>query len=370
MPRSTEGGIDVVSVPHGGLQEIFATVRPRPGEGLASLKRWTRQVLERESCELLETRVFGATGLYPRIKRELRDSSRNEGWPFVFVQGGCCGGGEIAGVQLHAVVGPGISSWYGDGRPIARSFEDRFARYCILGDLHSPDPSRTRARQARETIEQLMAGLGSAGMEIRDLVRTWFFVDEILEWYPDFNRVRSEIYSAEGVFDRFLPASTGIGGRNPQGAAVTASAIAVAPKHQDVRIRKVASPLQCPAFDYGSSFSRAAELETPDHRSLFVSGTASIDSDGKTAHRGDLDAQIAHTLDVVAAILDSRDMGFSDVVRGNAYFKDATEGMRLERHAQRRGVPMARMIISQNHVCRDDLLFEMEVQAVKVKERV
>ena len=66
----------------------------------------------------------------------------------------------------------------------------------------------------------------------------------------------------------------------------------------------VPSPLQCPALDYGSSFSRAVELVAGDHRRLFVSGTASISPEGHTLHVGDVDAQVARTMEVVEAMLE------------------------------------------------------------------
>ena len=54
------------------------------------------------------------------------------------------------------------------------------------------------------------------------------------------------------------------------------------------------SPLQCPALEYGSSFSRAAELRTPGWRRVVVSGTASIlPGSHEVAHVGDVDAQTA-----------------------------------------------------------------------------
>jgi len=43
-------------------------------------------------------------------------------------------------------------------------------------------------------------------------------------------------------------------------------------------------------MEYGSSFSRTVQVAVPDHRRLYVSGTASIDRDCRTAAEGDLPA--------------------------------------------------------------------------------
>ncbi|NNM06955.1 MAG: hypothetical protein HKO65_17795, partial [Gemmatimonadetes bacterium] len=317
---------------------------------------------------VLEMRVFGAVEAFPSFTRSLQELWGAINWPLVYVQGNDCGGGEVAGIQLHAVTGSNVETIRADGRPIGRVFEDQFARYCVLGDLRSVDPSRSGTQQTQDTIEQMMKGLAGAGMDIHKVARTWFFIDDILGWYQEFNGARSEIYTTEGLFGRYLPASTGIGGQNPYDAAVLASALGINPKKDGVAIQEIPSPLQCPALDYGSSFTRAAELVTPDYRQVLVSGTASIDPDGVTTHLDDLDAQIDYTLEIVGAILESRGMDFSDVIRGNAYFKHSGEAGNLGLIAGRHGLPMSRVVVSQNHVCRGDLLFELEVDAVRPQE--
>jgi enamine deaminase RidA (YjgF/YER057c/UK114 family) len=74
-------------------------------------------------------------------------------------------------------------------------------------------------------------------------------------------------------------------------------------------------------LDYRSSFSRAAEIVTPEWRTVFVSGTASIEPGGLTVHHDDMDKQVALTMDVVKAILETRGMTLKDSVRAIAYIK-------------------------------------------------
>jgi len=368
VTSSTEDGIDVVFVEHGGIREIFATALPDALEDLTSLHHRVRRVLDGSEGEVLELRVFGTLDAFPSSTEVLRELYGDIDWPLVYVQGENCSEGEVAGIQLHAVAGAAVETIRRDGRPIGRVFEDEFARYCVLGNLQSSDPSRSRERQTQDTLEQMMGGLTAVGMDSHSIVRTWFYVDDILGWYQDFNRFRSEVYSREGLFGRYLPASTGIGGCNPHNTAVVASALGIQAKAEGVTVREIPSPLQCPAIDYGSSFSRAAEMVTPGSRSVFVSGTASIDSEGATVHLGDVDAQVSYTLEVVGAILKSRNMDFLDVTRGNAYFKDPAGAATLRKHAERHGLPVSRVVVSQNDVCREDLLFELEIDAVRVEE--
>ncbi|MGD2123121.1 MAG: hypothetical protein PVJ76_15315 [Gemmatimonadota bacterium] len=366
MRNTRANGIDVAVVEHGGVREMFATALPSKAREAASLYRHLHQLLTESRFEILELRVFGTIDAHASCAETLGGLFGEIDWPLVFIQGEDCFGGEIAGIQLHAVAGASVETIHRNGRAVGRVFEDQFARYCVLGDLHSPDSSLPRERQTEDTFELMVGGLTAAGMDLHSIVRTWFFIDDILGWYQAFNQVRSNLYSREGVFDRYLPASTGIGGSNPEDAAVVASVLAMQAKGEGVSVREIPSPLQCPPIDYGSSFTRAAELVTPDSRSVLVSGTASINPDGVTAHLGDVDSQIAYTLQIVEAILRSRGMDLSDVTRGNAYFKDSAGAVSLGENARRHGLPVSRLVVSENDVCREDLLFELEIDATRV----
>jgi len=100
----------------------------------------------------------------------------------------------------------------------------------------------------------------------RDTLRTWFYLDDSLDWYGDFNRWRDELFRREKVFEKRVPASTGIGAANAEGSAILAGLLAVTFKDSQASARTVPSPLQCSALDYGSSFSRALELDCSGRR--------------------------------------------------------------------------------------------------------
>jgi enamine deaminase RidA (YjgF/YER057c/UK114 family) len=164
-----------------------------------------------------------------------------------------------------------------------------------------------------------------------------------------------------------VPASTGVAGRNAIGAALLSGLIAIKSEDEGVRAFEVPSPLQSPALQYGSSFSRAVELELPDLRRLYISGTASIDETGKTVYIGDPAGQVRQTMEVVQAILQSREMDWGDVTRALVYFKRAADAPLFEKYRQESGVPAFPAVTVENDICRDDLLFEIEVDAVAAK---
>jgi enamine deaminase RidA (YjgF/YER057c/UK114 family) len=106
-------------------------------------------------------------------------------------------------------------------------------------------------------------------------------------------------------------------------------------------------------------------VASADHRRLYVSGTASIDKAGATAFVGDCRAQVNLTMEVVQAILHSRDMAWGDVTRSLAYFKRAGEAPLFDAYRRKHGLPPFPAIVVENDICRDDLLFEIEVDAIK-----
>jgi enamine deaminase RidA (YjgF/YER057c/UK114 family) len=214
-------------------------------------------------------------------------------------------------------------------------------------------------------FEEIEAVLDSVGMGMLDVVRTWFFLDEILRWYDDFNKVRTHFFNARRVFKGLVPASTGVGTKNPRGAAVIAAARAFQGSPEHLSGYEVGSPLQCSATDYGSSFSRAVELRMTGCRQVIVSGTASIDADGLSVCQGDAESQIDLSMEVVRAILNSCNMDFGDASRITGYFKFPQDASLFKAWQSRHGLQNWPAVCAQAEICRDELLFEIELDAIK-----
>ncbi len=353
------------------VQEWFHTLHPEPQAPVRSvMERLQAIVLGKDWPQVLEIRVFASADTFEEIQRALGEFLGSDDWPVSLLDGSPGPQGGVAGIQLHMVTGAPVETVRLDGQVVGRAFEDDGVRYCVLGGLGPTDPLAHPEEQTTDTLLRMEDALKSQGMTLKNLVRTWFFLDHILGWYGAFNQARTRIFQDREIFQGYVPASTGIGGRNHAGSALMASALAVRAGNPDLGVREIPSPLQCPAGDYGSSFSRAAEMTGPSFRRVLVSGTASIDPQGKTAHEGQVEAQIRLTREVVEAILKSRGMGFEDVVRGNAYFKDLAQTRAVGPTLQDLGLPAQRLVVSRNTVCRPDLLFEMEVEAVRPRDDV
>ena len=245
-------------------------------------------------------------------------------------------------------------------------WEDDHAVYCTLAGVLPPDLAAPRGAQAAAIFPELESLLAEAGMDFSHVVRTWFYVDRICEWYGEFNAARSAFFESRDVFNTFLPASTGIGSANLDGAALVAGAIAVKPKDASVRAEIVESPLQAPAMAYRSSFSRAAEVVWPERRLLFVSGTASIKPNSHdVAYVGDIAKQVDCTMTAVGAILESRGYGWGDVSRAIVYLKEPSFRAAWQAWLAARGLPGDFAAETVCDVCRDDWLFEVELDAGK-----
>jgi enamine deaminase RidA (YjgF/YER057c/UK114 family) len=227
----------------------------------------------------------------------------------------------------------------------------------------------SKTDQARLAYENLEAALQAGGMGMPNLVRTWVFLDDVLSWYGPFNGVRTHFYRQRGVFDRMVPASTGVSGRNARGTAMLAGAWAVEGLNDGFGIQEIASPKQCPAPCYGSSFSRAVELVSPTLRRLLVSGTASIAPGGASVGGGDVEAQIDLTMEVVRAILVARELDFADVSRATAYFKRPEDLRYFEAWRRRHRLEAWPVVCTEADICRDELLFEIEVDALGAEGR-
>jgi enamine deaminase RidA (YjgF/YER057c/UK114 family) len=234
---------------------------------------------------------------------------------------------------------------------------------CFLGGVLPVDLKASRCQQARSCFEQLESGLKQAGMEFGNVVRTWFYLDHLLEWYEQFNEVRTTFFRERNVFENLVPASTGIGAGNAAGAAVVASALAIRPGNNRVEIFAVPSPLQCSALDYHSAFSRAVEIQWETGKQLLISGTASIAPGGQSLHRDDAAGQIELTMRVVGEILHSRGMDWRDTTRAIAYFKDLKDVPHFTAWREKNGMKEIPVTITKGDICRPELLFELELDA-------
>ena len=204
--------------------------------------------------------------------------------------------------------------------------------------------------------------LQQAGMEFSDVVRAWIHLREMDRDYPDLNRARREFFKARGIDP--VPASTGIGGGPVCDAHhLCLGVYAVKAGHPPLRT-VMTSPTLNEAMQYGADFVRGTRMMETNKVSLHVSGTASIDEAGRTAHLGNFEAQADRMLVNVAALLEGQGASFGDVVSAVTYLKRPADAGRLRQKLQQAGFEGFPNVLVVAPVCRPELLCEVEALAV------
>ena len=204
--------------------------------------------------------------------------------------------------------------------------------------------------------------LQQAAMEFRDVVRTWIHMRDIDRDYGDLNRARREFFAARGIDP--VPASTGIGG-SPVSDAHDLCLGVYAVKAGRPPVRTVmTSPTLNEAVEYGADFVRGMKVIETNKVALYVSGTASIDEHGRTAHVGDFEAQADRMLVNIAALLERQGADFGDVTSAITYLKHPADAARLRYKLNAAGFEGFPHALVAAPICRPDLLCETEALAV------
>jgi enamine deaminase RidA (YjgF/YER057c/UK114 family) len=119
-----------------------------------------------------------------------------------------------------------------------------------------------------------------------------------------------------------------------------------------------------------SSFSRGMRIDLNGLAILLISGTASIDENGRSAHIGDLRAQTRRTFANITGLLESEGCSWHDVVRTSCYLRDIDrdyEAFNEERTAfyRKQGLdPLPASTGIEAKLCRPELLVEIEAIAM------
>jgi enamine deaminase RidA (YjgF/YER057c/UK114 family) len=363
VSRSHCPGLTLSTLDHGRLVELHLTLTPLPAESWGEACRRLHEVLSDEAASIVGQMIWGPVMARDEAMSNLKREFGPVAWPVTWTEGADLAGRAWSGMQVWAIRGAQPQSVQIAGQVLGCEYRDTNARRVLLGGLGGDEASAPKSTQAARTFEQLEATLARVGLNLSHVARTWFFLDDILGWYGDFNQVRTEFFKSRRVFEGLVPASTGVGTRNPGGAAVAAAALALeAPPGKPV-VAEIPSPAQCPATSYGSSFSRAVEIRMPRCRQVIVSGTASIEPGGRSVRPDDLEGQIELTFEVIGDILKSRGLDFTDTTRATAYFKTAQGAAVFAGWLARRGWKQLPIIATTASICRDELLFELELDA-------
>jgi enamine deaminase RidA (YjgF/YER057c/UK114 family) len=343
----------------GAMDRLYAELAGAIGDRLLPLQ------------EKLYAPFFAREGVLAARSRRLREAGADPDVPCSFIEGrpgepGFCGvqlWGVIpraADVRVESVATPtGVR-----GRAL-RGPGFRVVALAAMGGLLASDAEDAHAGAHELALERMFAdaqsALGALDLGFRDVARTWIYVADLLGDYPALNRVRTSFFGELGIDGRPggrpFPASTGIQGAGGPGLACSMDLLAA----EGISFTPLArTHRQGAAFAYGSAFSRAATLAYGGGRTLFVSGTASIDEQGRSRHEGDTEAQIVETLLAIAALLEAAGATLGDVASATVFVKRREVHDAFVRTCRLLGLPSFPYMPMLADVCRPELLFEIE----------
>lgn len=333
--------------------------------------------IESHQAVLLYERIY-ASGEYLNMILDLRNDVLHPCSSKVFPDPTCIvthplSGKGFAGIQaavLTASAGNYLKTVVKDNLIYGMVCEGREAQYFCLNDLSRriTTPAVNPSSETNETLRFANTILEEYGWRYRDVCRTWFYLKDILSWYPEFNQTRNSFYSEVGILNghknSILPASTGIMGNNSRNGWCTLDLFAVQPvPGKFLEIKRLNNTGQKEAPEYGSAFSRGISVTTSSSQYVFVSGTASIDEKGNSIHVDDFENQVYETVKKIQTLLQPINCSLHSITQGTVFIKRKQDIECFKRLAVQLGFDQLPLVYVLADVCRPDLLFEIDAIA-------
>jgi enamine deaminase RidA (YjgF/YER057c/UK114 family) len=365
-----------------GQTFLLASVLGDENAAAAAMDSYTMiaDALHDKRMEIVHERIFGSLGVEAAVMDARREAlhglvTPSKG-PVTYVEGTPSWGEGLAGVIIHAVSLDRVDDVWTimDGNdPCGRGWLRNGSTSLLLQNIQGQ--AGCRPRQVREMLDRAKGILRRNGASYRDVTRTWLYLSEILDWYPDFNKARSEKYGEFGIMPGpgdsmlLLPASTGIGADTPSGAAASMDLLAVVGNGDGTSlVRKLTNSKQLDAFRYGAAFSRGAVINEDDVTIIQISGTAAIDEHGVSIYPGDVRSQIDCTFDKIETLLMQEGAELRDIAAATVFVKRPEYVPIFWKMAAERGLTEFPAVCVVADVCREELLFEIDGEAFVRKE--
>jgi len=337
--------------------------------------------LSSRGLAIVHERIFGSLASEAAVRAARAEALKKEGispdTPITFIEGSIASPAPLNGIIIRAVSCPNPEDVWtiNDGHvPCGRGWRSGNTSFLILQNLQGrqsgPESINTAPIQTLRMLEQAENLLRQQGACFQDVIRTWFYLDDILSWYDEFNKVRSTQYRTFDIMpgpgkDLLLPASTGIRGSNTNGSSGVLDLFAVAgPKASRPLIKQLSNTAQKDAFCYGSAFSRGALIQTKNTAMLQLSGTAAIDEQGISLYPNDIRSQISCTFDKIEALLGQAGGNLSDICAATVFVKQPEFIPVFWKMAADRGLDSFPAVCVVADICRDELLFEIDAEAI------
>ena len=168
------------------------------------------ETLCNRGLQVVQERIFGSLTSRHAVMATRADVFLTQGippyGPVTYLQGNPPWGEGLSGVIIHAVREASLDEYQtitDHGVPCGRMRRRNGVCSLVLqnrdGLSGSPGSTEPVPVQVRRMIERTDRILREHGASYRDVARTWFYLRDILAWYPQFNKVRNEKYGEFGM---------------------------------------------------------------------------------------------------------------------------------------------------------------------------
>lgn len=193
-----------------------------------------------------------------------------------------------------------------------------------------------------------------------NFVRAWNFIQDIYDNYSKFNIERNIFFEKLWVSD--YPAWTWIWSFLSDWNLISSNFIFC--KWESVSHIPVIAKNQVQAESYWPKFSRARLVDFKDSKKLFISGTASVEKDGKWKFNENMYENISYTLETFENLLKESELWLGDLKVVFLYFKNIHDLSIFEKIYKERNLEF-QYIYLYTDICQPYFMFEMEWIAAK-----
>jgi len=379
--------MDIRQLKRGSFTEYYVTASAEPdASGAESARRLFSDLavlLEKEGIQVIQEKIYGKRELKTQVL-EIRRASFSKGSleqteiPVTYLEGAPVNGAEFGGFQLwgiapHDLGKKVVTTFPNEGLPSGRLWNEEDFQFLYIPAVTGISEDGTLPEGASQQAQRMFSNAGAllkaAGYSFGQVFRTWIYMARILDWYDNFNQVRTAFFEQEEIrrpgSKPLFPASTGIQAKSrDEECLMDLLALNVRTPGKATLKPVLQTSQQGGAFSYGSAFSRAMVLEMEGRRTVYLSGTASIDAAGETVFPDDPKLQCEQTLRCAAAVLEEQGGSLEDICSATIFFKTREVFQTYEKISRQPGFPRFPAISVIADVCRPDLLVEIEAVAI------
>lgn len=364
MPLKNGWLASVNEIPFRKHRELHITLSGR-GNAQACVSQYLR-LLSRKNIKTLKIVVFGHL-----IELDTLTNLFYE-YPLLLIGNSSSVRDNTVRMNIHAVEGNFQSFEYITHRDevIGSLYTTDGVKHLFLknAEYADIDGARRFETETGSAYAFLARTLKTKGFAPRHIYRFWNYMDDIDCHYAAFNTVR-DLYFRKWHISNY-PAATAVGAQLVNNL-ISMSLEAVSSNHINrYATTAIQSDLQCEAPQYGPKFCRAKIVSYQDGMNvMYISGTSSINKEGKSVLAGNPDKNIAHVLSRVAHLLKKAGMCPDDIISSVAYCKNMKIFKALQRIKKTQGWDVVSTQLF-SALCRKELLFELECIAVKTKVKL